>query len=140
MGASGGGADALADARRADRAREEVALPDVAAEAGEQIARDTVFDALGDHLQPKVMAELDPGAHECPALRIRAQAAHHPPIELHLIERERAQAPHGKIAAPEVVEGDPHAGPVEVAEGPLDPPRLADELALVELEREAGGG
>src|SRR6476619_3651913 len=104
MGSSRGRPHRWADGERAEGLGEEVALPDVAAEAGEQIRCDHVLHTFRDDLESQVVTEVDPGAHERPAAIVQAEGSDRLTIQLDFIQRQLTQAPDREIAPTEVVD------------------------------------
>src|SRR4051812_24387491 len=92
-----------------ERGREEVALADVAAQAGHGIELALELDALGDDLHVERAAQLDHRADQSRVGRVLAEVLHERAVHLHGVDRELAQVGERRVAGAEVVDRDPHA-------------------------------
>jgi len=72
---------------RGQGAAEQVALVEVAACAGQQIALFGGFHALGDHFQAQAARQGDDGVHNRGVVGVGEQVAHKALVDLELVER-----------------------------------------------------
>lgn len=113
------------------RAPEQIALSFAALVAAQDGQLILVLDAFGEHRDGQAAAEGDDGAHD----RFRLGASHElvdeEPVELDLVERERAQRLERRISGAEIVEGDGNAERLYLSQ-------RFESLALVGDDRRLG--
>ena len=112
----GQGRDHGVDLARVDRRAEVVALRQATAFGVEHRELLGALDALGDRVEAEAAAEAEERAQDRLRARIVLQRADEGAVELDLVEREAAQIAERGMADAEIVERDPHAQPLELAQ------------------------
>ena len=95
------------------RAREMVALAELAAEVEQALDLARLLDALGDDPQPERLAERDDRMGERPLVGAPVGRHDEVPGDLQDVDREPAQVAERRVAGPEVVDRDPDAAVAE---------------------------
>ena len=119
---------------RGERAAQVVALGEVAAQRGEALERQLVLDALGDHLQPEVVAEVDRRAHDDQVALVLQHRRDERAVDLELVDRQALEVGKRRVAGAEVVDREAHA---ELGEAPDDRQRalgVGHDHALGDLQ------
>ena len=108
-GASDSGGGKGLDRSRWQRASQEVALRDIAAKIAQEGEDALALDALGDDLEPEVVAEHDGRTNNCLVAGVRLDVTDEGVVDLEDVDRKPLQIAERGVAAAEVVDREPHA-------------------------------
>ena len=130
------GADQGLDARGGHRAADQEALPVAAAHLPQYLQLHRILDALRDHLDAEVPADLHDRAGQQGHRVIVPQPGHERRVDLDDVHRQPAQVGQRRVAGTEVVDGEPHAQASQVRQAPDHQAAVLDEDPLGDLEDE----
>ena len=92
---------------------------------------------LGDDRDLECVSKTDDGAHDRRRLGIGIHAGHEALVDLDLVERERLQRRHRRIAGAEIVHGYVHAESLQPAQGGKRARRVIEDDAFGDLQLQA---
>ena len=123
-----------------ERPAHEVALRVVAAERSQHVPHRQVLDALGDHLQPEVVPEVDGRTHDGRDLFVGRHARDERPVDLQLLHRQFHDVGERGVTGAVVVDRQFHAELGESIEHLLRVRRIFHESALGDLQAQQARG
>src|SRR5450755_3485908 len=92
-----------------DRPADLVSLHEVATHVREVTSSNAVLDALRDDGHPKVVPQVDGGAHDYCAIGVVRHAHYEGAVDLQLLDRQGLQVGHGRVTGTEVVDAQRNA-------------------------------
>jgi hypothetical protein len=121
------------------RAREVVALREVAAQPTQAFELVGGLDPLRDHVHAEAVRQRHDRPDDLLVAFLRGRAAHERLVDLDGVEREAVQVAERGIAGPEVVDGQLDAVALELLERARHELRVLQDDALGDLQLEAAG-